>query len=240
MIRAYLTVDVEPDCPPFLDGWRGVEEGLPRLLELLDREGVPATFFTTGEAAARHPERVREVVARGHELGGHGHTHRAFAEMTPEEAEDELARSTGVLRAFASVLSFRAPFLSFPEAYVPLLEGHGYRLDSSRARYKPRPFNPPARTSLLRVPASVTSSALRLPSWIRDSYLRAQRSPVVLFVHPWEFVDLTRERIRWDCRFRTGEPALACLRAALRSLRERGARFERMDALLDEPAGAPA
>ena len=40
-----LTVDVEPDCPPYLTGWRGVEEGLPRLLALLADEGVTATFF---------------------------------------------------------------------------------------------------------------------------------------------------------------------------------------------------
>jgi hypothetical protein len=48
---------------------------------------------------------------------------------------------------------------------------------------------------------------------------------VVLFVHPWEFVDLRRERLRLDCRFRTGDVALECVRDVLRSFASRGARF---------------
>jgi peptidoglycan/xylan/chitin deacetylase (PgdA/CDA1 family) len=42
-----FTVDLEPDCPPFLQGYRGMEQGAPALLDLLDAECVPATFFTT-------------------------------------------------------------------------------------------------------------------------------------------------------------------------------------------------
>jgi peptidoglycan/xylan/chitin deacetylase (PgdA/CDA1 family) len=48
-----LTVDLEQDCPPFLSGYRGMEEGFPRLLQLLEEEGVAATFFCTGEVAER-------------------------------------------------------------------------------------------------------------------------------------------------------------------------------------------
>jgi len=47
----------------------------------------------------------------------------------------------------------------------------------------------------------------------------------VLFVHPWEFVDLRRERLRFDCRFRTGDIALDCLRDVIASFRARGAEF---------------
>jgi hypothetical protein len=46
-----------------------------------------------------------------------------------------------------------------------------------------------------------------------------------LFVHPWEFVDLRREPLRWDCRFKTGAEALDCARSALRFFAARGARF---------------
>ena len=51
----YLTVDVEPDCPPYLWTWRGIVEGMPALMEVLDREQVPVTFFTTGATAQAHP-----------------------------------------------------------------------------------------------------------------------------------------------------------------------------------------
>jgi hypothetical protein len=63
---------------------------------------------------------------------------------------------------------------------------------------------------------------------VRSAYLALLDSPVVLFVHPWEFVDLTRERLRLDCRFKTGAPALAAIGDVLRSYRARGARFVRM------------
>ncbi|UPY37596.1 polysaccharide deacetylase family protein [Sediminicoccus sp. KRV36] len=46
-------------------------EVTPRILELLDRHGARATFFCIGENAARHPELVREIAARGHTIGNH-------------------------------------------------------------------------------------------------------------------------------------------------------------------------
>ena len=48
----------------------------PRVLEVLDRAGVRATFFLLGEAADAHPELVRRIVAAGHEVASHGYRHR--------------------------------------------------------------------------------------------------------------------------------------------------------------------
>lgn len=230
MVEVSLGIDVEPDCPPYLaTQYRGIERGLPRLLDALDTIAVPVTCFCTGEVAERHPERVRDIVARGHELGSHGHSHRPFDTLTDEDAGAEIRASSDVLRAFgAPVTSFRAPNLRFPDRFLPLLEMHGFRVDSSQAKYKVAYYTSRARTALTRVPASMTSSVLRLPRAIRDPWLRSLASPVVLFVHPWEFVDLTRERLRLDCRFRTGDPALAALREVVRLFQERGARFSKM------------
>jgi len=230
-----FTVDLEPDCPPYLSGGRGREEGTPLLLALLEREQVPATFFCTGEAAERFPRRVEAIVAAGHELGSHGQTHGAFPAMGPRQARDELRAAARALRRFAPVVSFRAPFLRLPHAYRDLLADEGFRLDSSDARYKLDWYRTRDLPSpLLRVPASVTSSVLRLPAAARDPWLglAALRAPLVLFVHPWELVDLRRERLRADCRFRTGEPAQRAIAAPLRGLRRRGARFRRMRDLL--------
>ena len=63
-----FTVDVEPDCPPFLRGFRGIEQGMPRLLDLLAARGIPATWFTTGDVATRYPGVVERIVSEGHEL----------------------------------------------------------------------------------------------------------------------------------------------------------------------------
>lgn len=227
-----LTVDLEPDCPPFLQGFRGVEHGLPALLSLLHDLEIPATFFTTGEVAERYPERVRAVVDAGHELGCHGMTHTAFTELSRDAARHEIDRSAEILRAFAPVRSFRAPYLKFPEAYVGLLETAGFDLDSSHARYKLANYRAKVPTRLTRIPASITSSALRLPSVLARAYLRALANPVVLFVHPWEFVDLRNEKLRWDCRVRTGDMALTCLRGVLEWYARTGARFVRMRELI--------
>lgn len=228
-----LGIDVEPDCPPYLASqYRGITEGLPRLLDVLDAAAVAVTCFCTGNVAERHPASVQDILARGHELGCHGHTHRPFDTLDEREARREIELSTATLRAFgAPVTSFRAPNLRFPDRFLPLLEEHGYRVDSSQAKYKRTYYMSRARTTLTRVPASMTSSVLRLPPAIRDPWLLRLRSPVVLFVHPWEFVDLTRERLRLDCRFRTGEPALRALREVVSLFRDRGARFSRIGAL---------
>ena len=237
MLQVSLGIDVEPDCPPYLaTQYRGVRDGLPRLLDLLDSERVPTTCFCTGEVAERHPDRVAEILRRGHELGCHGHTHRPFDGLDRRDAETEVARSTAVLRSFgASVTSFRAPNLRFPNAYLDILEAHGFRVDSSQAKYKAAYYGRRPNTSLRRIPASMTSSVLRLPAWIRDPWLLSLRSPIVLFVHPWEFVDLTRERLRLDCRFKTGAPALKAVQEVITLFRDRGAVFSPISGL---PAAA--
>lgn len=223
-----LTVDAEPDCPPYLWTWRGMEEGMPLLLELLGEERVPATFFTTGDAARRHPAFVQRLVAEGHELGSHGMSHRPFPGLTPAEAETEIREASAILRTHAPVISFRAPNLRMPARYLPLLEADGYRVDSSVGRYKLDRWRPAHATSLARIPASVMSSWLRLPAPLRDPVLRRLASPVVLFVHPWEMVDLRRTAIRWDCRAGTGPHGLGSLRAVIRLFADEGARFLRI------------
>ena len=52
-------------------------------------------------------------------------------------------------------------------------------------------------------PDEPDAAAARL---IRNPILWALKRPVVLFVHPWEFIDLTRSQIPFDCRYRTGAP----------------------------------
>ena len=224
-MTVHFTVDVEPDCPPYLNTWRGIEEGMPRLLALLAEEAVPATFFVTGQVAERFPDVVRAIVNGGHELACHGHAHRSFARMSVAEARRDIEDASRALRRFGPVVSFRAPYLQFPRALLPLLAEASYRLDSSEGRHKRLGVDVHSTSGVLRVPASVTSSTLRWPSRFRNALLSRLDDPVVLFVHPWEYVDLRRERLRLDCRFRTGDAALACTRSTLRLFRQRGDRF---------------
>ena len=54
-----------------------------RLLDLFDETGVKGTFFTLGWIAANHPELVRDIAARGHEIASHGYNHQLVYMLTP-------------------------------------------------------------------------------------------------------------------------------------------------------------
>jgi hypothetical protein len=72
---------------------------------------------------------------------------------------------------------------------------------------------------------------VRLPRLIRHRVYERLSNPAVFFFHPWEFVDVTREPIPVDCRFRTGEPALRTLGETIAWFRARGASFHTMNEL---------
>jgi peptidoglycan/xylan/chitin deacetylase (PgdA/CDA1 family) len=109
-----------------------VVEVLPRILELLDRHGVRATFFVPGRVGERHPGRVREILAAGHEVGLHGYTHRSPAGLERAEEEDELVRARAVLEDLgAEPVGYRSPSWEFSPSTVELLAAHGLRYSSN-------------------------------------------------------------------------------------------------------------
>ena len=58
-------------------------EGTPAVLERLAERGALATFFLVGEQVERRPALVGEIVAAGHEVALHGHTHRGHLRLSP-------------------------------------------------------------------------------------------------------------------------------------------------------------
>jgi len=226
--RAFITVDVEPDCPPYLWTWRGIDEGMPKLRRLLDEEQVRATMFVTGQVARRSPDLIRQLIADGHELACHGDTHRRLSALDAGGRHREIADSTEVLRAHAEVVSFRAPNLDLPATSLPTLHALGYTVDSSEGRHKTLRARVGVVDGVLRVPVSVTSSTLRWPAALRDAVLGRLTDPAVVFVHPWEFVDWRQTTLRLDCRFKTGDLAIECLRDTIRFFRNRHAVFGTM------------
>jgi peptidoglycan-N-acetylglucosamine deacetylase len=113
-------------------GTYGARVAVPALLELLDGHGVTATFFVPGRVAERHPGRVREILAVGHEVGLHGYTHRSPATLTPAEEEEELVRAREVLEALgARPIGYRSPSWDFSPHTLELLARHGVRYSSN-------------------------------------------------------------------------------------------------------------
>jgi peptidoglycan/xylan/chitin deacetylase (PgdA/CDA1 family) len=75
----------------------GPHELTDAYLDVLDRFGARATFFVVGRACEQHPEALLRIVARGHEVAGHGFTHTAFTKLGVGALRDELARTAALL-----------------------------------------------------------------------------------------------------------------------------------------------
>jgi hypothetical protein len=224
-----LTIDVEEDCPPMLTSTRGMEEGLPKILNLFKKEGINATFFVTGVMAEQYPDLIKRIPKEGHELGCHGYSHARFDRMEKEEARVALRKAGKVLREFEKrLVSFRAPNLQFPENYLKLLEDEGFLYDSSLAAYKPPFPKSKMEGKIIRIPATITSSFLRLPVGFFLPILKRSNAPV-LFFHPWEFVDMSETPIRLDCKFNTGEKALQNLKTLIQTCKIENCLFFTME-----------
>ncbi len=113
-------------------GHYGPKVGVPLILALLADVDLRATFFVPGAVAARYPDRVREILAGGHEVALHGYTHRSPAALSPDEEEDELRRSLEVLRALgADPAGYRSPSWDFSERTLGLLAREGILYSSN-------------------------------------------------------------------------------------------------------------
>jgi peptidoglycan/xylan/chitin deacetylase (PgdA/CDA1 family) len=95
-------------------------EWTPRLQEVLDRHGVPGTFFVIGSQVMRHPEIVRSLDRAGHEIGNHSFTHPRLGGLPAWQAELQVSLTE---RAVVGAIGkrtqvFRPPYSGHIE-YLP-------------------------------------------------------------------------------------------------------------------------
>jgi peptidoglycan-N-acetylglucosamine deacetylase len=106
--------------------------GTPKLLELLARLGLRATFFITGWSAEAHPAMCEDILRAGHEIGHHGYHHLLPDPHSPF-IDEELARGFEVLKRRLGVVptGYRAPSGEFCEELRVALVRHGITYSSS-------------------------------------------------------------------------------------------------------------
>jgi peptidoglycan/xylan/chitin deacetylase (PgdA/CDA1 family) len=111
----------------------GVERGLERVLDTLAAHGVRATFYVPGVVAWDHPDAVREIVSRGHEIGHHGHTHRRPDTLSDRAQRRDLIAGIDALTEIAGVTprGYRAPGWELAPATLAALAARGFTHDSS-------------------------------------------------------------------------------------------------------------
>jgi peptidoglycan/xylan/chitin deacetylase (PgdA/CDA1 family) len=111
----------------------GPRVGIRRVLALLERQVIPATFFVPAHTAVTFPDSVQAIVEAGHELGCHGWAHEDLATLEPDAEREVLVRSRDrIAEAWGRAPSgFRAPYWSLSPRTLKVVEELGFRYDSS-------------------------------------------------------------------------------------------------------------
>jgi len=229
-----LTVDVEdyfqvsafaPHVPR--SGWDQrecrVERNVDRILAMLDRHQIRATFFALGWIAQRYPSLIRRIAQQGHEVASHGYGHQRVGDLGPEAFGEDVIRAKATLEDVTGVevIGYRAPSFSIDARSLwafDRLVGAGYRYSSSLYPIRhdhygmpeaPR-FAHPVRDGLLEAPATtVQLFSHNVPSsgggyfrllpyaasrWLLRRVNAVDRKPAVFYFHPWE-IDADQPRI---------------------------------------------
>lgn len=114
-------------------GQYGNRVGVPRILSVLERSAVPATFFVPAVAALLHPDEQRRVVKEGHEIGLHGWIHELNS-VLPETTERDLHfRAADTIEKITGVraVGMRTPSWDFSPATLKIERELGLIYDSS-------------------------------------------------------------------------------------------------------------
>lgn len=115
------------------EGRYGVVRGTPRILAMLERLSIPASFFVPGLTAQMHPHLVGQLIDRGHEIGHHGHLHLRNDKATPAELREEMERGLQALATAGAtdISGYRSPAWEMTKESFDLLVEHDFRYDSS-------------------------------------------------------------------------------------------------------------
>lgn len=203
--------------PPEL--WGGLERrlmiGLDKILTLLSKASLRATFFISGWLAEDNRKAVILIDKAGHEIASHGFRHDSIYKQTPEEFQKDVRMSLDVLQGITGkkVLGFRAPNYSISAKTLwalEILKSEGIKYDSSiypgrrfTANFgilaASRPFF--IKQGLLEVPLSAldilhvflpvgSGIFFRLYPYSVTKYgisrLNRKGVPAVVNIHPWE------------------------------------------------------
>ena len=202
-----------------------------KILDILSRKGVKATFFVLGFVAEAHPDLIIKIQGEGHEIATHGYAHMQVYVMTPDMFRKDLKKSVSIISGITGhpVKGYRAPEWSIRDDSLwalDILSREGFEYDSSMAplpiignpKYPKIPHRltldqgelwefPPlvGSTPLVNLPLGGGWGLRVFPYRLISSAIRnlnAQGQPAVIYFHPREF-DPANPNIRlpWAKRF---------------------------------------
>ena len=111
----------------------GARVGVPRILDLLEREGVPASFYIPGHTVNSFPDLARRIAAAGHEIGHHGYLHESPVNLSEAEERAVLDRGLEAIERATGgrPTGYRSPAWDLSDNSIALLLEYGFEYDSS-------------------------------------------------------------------------------------------------------------
>lgn len=172
--------------------WDGFQSRVVRntnaCLDLFDRAGIKATFFTLGWVAEREPGLIQDIVSRGHELASHGYDHTKVFDQSEDAFREDVIKTKAILEDIAGVdvKGYRAAGFSIdqrtPFAHKVLAEaGHIYSSSThpiSHDHYgdpdaPQAPFLPLEDSAFIEAPVATTTLFNRRISCAGGGWFRA-------------------------------------------------------------------
>jgi peptidoglycan/xylan/chitin deacetylase (PgdA/CDA1 family) len=118
----------------FSQGEYAARAAMVRILVLLDKYNIPATFFVPAVSALLHQEEIKAVVAKGrHEIGLHGWIHEKNSLLSEEEERELMTRSYETLKKITgkAPTGIRTPSWDFSQSTLKIIRELGLLYDSS-------------------------------------------------------------------------------------------------------------
>lgn len=188
-----------------------IHSALADILNLLQKYNQKATFFVIAEIYNWYPELIREIKARGHEIGYHTHSHNILKDAGALKAE--LNKSTDFIKEFKPV-GFRAPQIYITPDSLQLLSDYGFKYSSSSyGEYNIEKINGideipvssfcfrPKKNKYIGLPKNLTAKMLCREIPFGSGFFIAllgsrifyfvdqankNNAPAILFIHPWQ------------------------------------------------------
>lgn len=124
-------------------GEYGARVGVPRILVLLSRYDIKATFFVPGHTVESFPDVVDTILNAGHEIGHHSYAHVDPSEQLEGEERADMERAFRALEKIGvKPLGFRSPSADFSANTLKLIEEFGFLYDSSLMADDYHPYHP--------------------------------------------------------------------------------------------------
>lgn len=98
------------------------------ILDILDEHNVKTTFFLVGGWVDKYPDMVKEIAARGHEIGNHSDTHPHMSQLSESDIKDELRIMSDKVEKLTGVRPtlFRPPYGDYNNRVIEVARAEGY------------------------------------------------------------------------------------------------------------------